>query len=976
MNITSKSIQYILNNRVKTFKIPKEDRNINFKKWSYNDVIQYIRLNEQKKSSNKPSKSKKKNVIKYARLTTAKNNPLINGKKTLDEIKQEAIIAAHTYGINSAQYKSLIDQITQYSKLILERYYEDYIKNNVGTVNYENMKYQIRSKLHDGLREIIKYRQCYILRIDDKTVSSDLKHHHTGAFSELTGFGFKDEYDELNNNEKMYFKFIIPNDYSVKDVTKKIIETIGESNFKNLKQFYQPGDDYFKMDGEKLEKNKNNLIERKLFPAFLTTYNNDQIIFIPLDIFQFVMSVDNGALSSKIYYCEYNMFNPNDEFYIIGDDLIDDNFIKYFMDDTIKFKGGDTKIAFISKIIDTVLLKINLSIGQYKDIYKNNDNIIGDDVSSIFKDDDYDNKMEIEGEEEKKKKQEEQRKQKEEEQNTINRMKKLKEDYIKNKKNNNDDVYISNFELPKDFHEIKPEDIEDKTSSVDRMKKLKEDYIKNKKNNNDDVYSSDFKPVEVKKVEPKKPIKPLKPIEPLKPVEPVEPVEAVKPIEPFKKVEPMEPIVPMKPIDPKSLKDDDEVSKTTKIPDILPIKMYDCYIYYYRNDGIPTITTIALINRVSKTESILIDIINTTNGETLEEYKRSQLYPILLKCKELTRNKENNIKVYESMIKTEIPKLESFKKTIILTSPLECKDINYCRYAYENLLIDLGYNISSDSDDNNDDDIENIYPKNKNNNDNSETNNSTPSIASPSVADDDKPLIKNDYNIYVSCKNFRDDIRFLYIRAFIVADSDDEILDYTGRNQGPYEGKLYDCYKGITDLINKQTHDYKNYTPEKQMEEINKVIRKYYQNSDIYYLIFDDDDDAFNIYTRASNLNYVDEYIKKHVNKKYLNNGGNGIFNSVKDFINFRKDTKETLYYLLQRIIALESDMKTVKGKIVSNNIRNSFKDNNINLSEDGDDDDNKGNGFMCSRCGMINPKFFKNDYPTLSEFREQFSKL
>ena len=166
------------------------------------------------------------------------------------------------------------------------------------------------------------------------------------------------------------------------------------------------------------------------------------------------------------------------------------------------------------------------------------------------------------------------------------------------------------------------------------------------------------------------------------------------------------------------------------------------------------------------------------------------------------------------------------------------------------------------------------------------------------------------------------------------------------------------------------------------MEEINKVIRKYYQNSDIYYLVFDDDDDAFNIYTRASNLNYVDDYIKKHVNKKYLNNGGNGIFNSVKDFINFRKDTKETLYYLLQRIIALENDMKTVKGKIVSNNIRNSFKDNNINLSEDEDlstnevSDDNKGNGFMCSRCGMINPKFFKNDYPTLSEFREQFSKL
>ena len=66
--------------------------------------------------------------------------------------------------------------------------------------------------------------------------------------------------------------------------------------------------------------------------------------------------------------------------------------------------------------------------------------------------------------------------------------------------------------------------------------------------------------------------------------------------------------------------------------------------------------------------------------------------------------------------------------------------------------------------------------------------------------------------------------------------------------------------------------------------------------------------------------------------------------------------------------------MKTVKNKIVSNNIRTTFKDRNINLSDE--DEDEKGNGFMCSRCGMINPKFFKNDYPTLSEFREQFSKL
>ena len=48
MNISNNKIQYILGNSVKTFKIPKEDQHINFKKWSYNDVIEYIKLSEKK----------------------------------------------------------------------------------------------------------------------------------------------------------------------------------------------------------------------------------------------------------------------------------------------------------------------------------------------------------------------------------------------------------------------------------------------------------------------------------------------------------------------------------------------------------------------------------------------------------------------------------------------------------------------------------------------------------------------------------------------------------------------------------------------------------------------------------------------------------------------------------------------------------------------------------------------------------------
>ena len=58
MNITKDKIEYIKGDKVKTFKIPKEDRNINFKKWSFGDVLQYIKLTKQKnkKSNNKIKK--------------------------------------------------------------------------------------------------------------------------------------------------------------------------------------------------------------------------------------------------------------------------------------------------------------------------------------------------------------------------------------------------------------------------------------------------------------------------------------------------------------------------------------------------------------------------------------------------------------------------------------------------------------------------------------------------------------------------------------------------------------------------------------------------------------------------------------------------------------------------------------------------------------------------------------------------------
>ena len=72
-------IEYIEGNKVKQFKVPKDDYNLKFDKMSYNDVLMYIKLTKEEQDKSKQSLRSKqkndeqspKNVIKYKPLKTA-----------------------------------------------------------------------------------------------------------------------------------------------------------------------------------------------------------------------------------------------------------------------------------------------------------------------------------------------------------------------------------------------------------------------------------------------------------------------------------------------------------------------------------------------------------------------------------------------------------------------------------------------------------------------------------------------------------------------------------------------------------------------------------------------------------------------------------------------------------------------------------------------------------------------------------------
>ena len=64
-------IEYIEGNKVKQFKVPKDDYNLKFDKMSYNDVLMYIKLTKEEQDKQSLGSKQKNDAIKYKPLKTA-----------------------------------------------------------------------------------------------------------------------------------------------------------------------------------------------------------------------------------------------------------------------------------------------------------------------------------------------------------------------------------------------------------------------------------------------------------------------------------------------------------------------------------------------------------------------------------------------------------------------------------------------------------------------------------------------------------------------------------------------------------------------------------------------------------------------------------------------------------------------------------------------------------------------------------------
>lgn len=980
MNITNSSIQYISGNNVKTFKIPKKDRDINFKKWSYNDVIEYIKLNEKRRETKgtKNSNSKNKNTIKYARLTTAKTNPIINGKKTLEQVKLEAILAANNLGTNSTEYKTAIEQINQYSELILRKYLEDYIQKNpqANTLTLGQLETKFNRLIGEKSNSFIKTPINYQIINDNSSgmnkfrVSFDYpdnKYTYNPGFK----FGLQNRYVSTDDN-KYYFGFKIPNEYNVNEVKDKMKTLIDMRKFKNI--FYDFENDKCVLTVDEIDKKRDELIDDHKYPIILT---DEDYIYICSDIFEYLLYNSNGQLRDKIYFCQYETFDMNNDYYIINSDLIDEHFIKYFMDNDISYKGKNTDMAFYSKVIDKLISLIGLNRGNYKDIYEYKDLIQSDtNFKDKFKDGEYDKKMEIEGEEIID----------DNERNRLDRERiqnKIK-DYQNelNKRKNN--VFDNTVPIEYDYKE---ETEEEKRDRLDRERM--QNKIKNRRFRIYDNITNEVKPEEPKPISPER-VKELekekettteaqplesddKEIRPVPPPKPKETEEIPVPEVPKPKEEIPVPVpeipkpqppkiqkdTPPLPIPPNTQKDKKQyplnnfLKPEYKTETIFPnIKLdYVCYLIYYLNkDNNITIRGIILQNAILQSE--IYSAFNTqADDDKIKrlyiDISKPGLYNTIQEYHKFIQEKYNDIKIIT---------FEDYKK----------QNYKQCEYQFNELMDSLNskpkYEIPNEEmsyypdeeDDNIPDDVDLLI--------NQEDNN--------------KQLIEDTIrSLYVIYTNKNDKIEVLEL---VIADNN-KIVEMRKTSNAiilTTSMELEECYQKLRNL----PKVFNNYTLLDQMNECVKVIRKTLKNIDEIKFVSLSYGEYMSVKNNIIAGRDVPRELEYNKSKTFKNNEGNGIYDSIKDFVNFRKDTRKTLYYLLQRIIALEGDMKTVKNKMVSNDIRTNLNNHNIKY---GDSDyfndvrsDEGGNGFTCSRCGMINPKFFKNDYPTLSEFREQFSKL
>ena len=258
-------IEYIEGKKVKQFKVPKNDYNLDFNKMSYNDILTYIKLVQEAEQEDKT-----KNMIKYKPLKTvaAKTTDYFNrNEKLMSQVERQQKIAEFIISDKPNDVTEILQDDTNYNnpfiKSLISSLFEkgysnekikellkenDYFEVNSIEINnciikedetYYFEDYEFKNTIHDLLNDsrqisILKYNEIFVPVnniYNGDIVVSDIKNNK--KFALLNELLFKGV--DFRSNEgiihKAFFndKFVSRRDTQIN--YKKFVVPQGESSF-------------------------------------------------------------------------------------------------------------------------------------------------------------------------------------------------------------------------------------------------------------------------------------------------------------------------------------------------------------------------------------------------------------------------------------------------------------------------------------------------------------------------------------------------------------------------------------------------------------------------------------------------------------------------------------------------------------------------------------------------------------------------
>lgn len=367
-------IEYIEGNKVKQFKVPKDDYNLKFDKMSYNDVLMYIKLTKEEQDKEKQNlKSKQNDVIKYKPLKTA-------FAKTKDYFAQDIRLMTQAEKLKKIAEYLVSDNIQELKEFLSNDVFNDdpIIKSVMELLN--NKGYT-----NDEIKNLMQKKDdvnLYTSEIENCIIKDGDNHY---SFKDIT---FKNTLGDLLNLSRQVgvlerYTIYVPVDNTKINFRNK---KDGFTVLKNL--IFGEASNFTKTEGKKTSVFLSNYFTPSIYnslPGSFTLYNKD------LKGFQLNKSkLDTSYLPLYFYFeSEYNQkiyINLKILYYLLQfNESFKNNNYSFVVK---KLKNGITTniilIAGSAFDLDNILNSLSEENDTSKDYYTEYNNLMTDTISKFF----------------------------------------------------------------------------------------------------------------------------------------------------------------------------------------------------------------------------------------------------------------------------------------------------------------------------------------------------------------------------------------------------------------------------------------------------------------------------------------------------------------------------------------------------------------------------------------------------------------